>query len=236
MKKWMLILLALTLMFCMIACQKPSSTDEGKNNDDQQTPGGSTNEGEKNEVDLSGTITEEMVRSYKVAPATDFEYENVAGGVKITKYIGSDLIVVIPETIDGKSVVEVKTYLFANDSMVKGVWFPNAVKTLKYTFGNNENIQVVICEGVERLLDYTFGGCTAIHTIKLGNNLIELGRNCICMCPALSSVYIPPSMVTINAENVYSIIGDCPNLTIQGEAGSFIESYCTQYNIPFEAK
>ena len=236
MKKWILILLALSLVVCFVSCKKPGTPDEGKDNTDQQTPGNTDSDPSKEEINLSGPITEEMVRNYKVAPASDFEYEDVGGGVKITKYVGKDLIVVIPETIDGKSVVEVKTYLFANDSLVKGVWIPNTVKTLKYTFANNENIQVVICEGVERLLNYTFGGCTAIHTINLGNNLIELGRNCICMCPDLSTVYIPPSMVTINSEDVYSIIGDCPNLTVQGEAGSFIESYCAQYNIPFEAK
>ena len=42
---------------------------------------------------------------------------------------------------------------------------------------------------------------------------------------------IPESVNAIGA----AAFGDCPNLTLRGEAGSFIEKYASAHGIPFEA-
>lgn len=41
---------------------------------------------------------------------TDFEYEDIEGGIRITKYLGNGGDIVIPEEINGKSVIEISAY------------------------------------------------------------------------------------------------------------------------------
>ena len=143
----------------------------------------------------------------------------------------------IPDKIAGKPVVELKTYLFANESSVKGVYVPNSVKKLKYTFINNDDIQVVICEGVEELSNAVAMNCASLHTLVLGDNLSEMGEYSVAVCPKLTEVYIS-SKVTNIAQNYdsYDVFFDCPMLTIKGEKGSFIETYANENGLKFEAE
>jgi len=214
------------------------ATGCGKNNTTTNNP--DTN----NDINVNDTnqnnnlpeqITESLVRNYKVAPASDFEYEETEGGIQIKKYKGNDLIVVIPKSINGKPVVEVKSYIFANDSNVKGVYFPETIEKLKYTFTNNDDIQVVIAEGIEQILDMTFGNCKSLHTVVLDDSLQELGYFAFTTLPNLKEVYISANMNKITEELEGSIFHECPNLTVKGKSGSTIETYTNKHNIRFEA-
>ena len=42
----------------------------------------------------------------------DFEYEETEDGLKITKYIGTDATVYIPDNIDGVPVTTIGSYAF----------------------------------------------------------------------------------------------------------------------------
>lgn len=212
-----------------IGCGKNNTTNNSDTNNDVNV--NDTNQNNN----LPEKITESLVRNYKVAHASDFEYEETDGGIKIKKYIGNDLIVVIPESINGKSVVEVKSYLFANESNVKGVYFPKTIEKLKYTFTNNDDIQVVIAEGIEQILDSVFLNCKSLHTVVLDDSLQELGYFSFATLPNLKEVYISANMNKITEELEGSLFSNCPNLTIKGKSGSNIENYANKHNIRFEA-
>ncbi len=237
MKKNVITLVMLLLVMVLNGCEKDTitGTNEGTNNfqEDNQL------DGEHSENVQDGTIdevTESVVRAYKTAEASDFEYEVMENGIKITEYIGDDVIVVIPNTIEGKPVIEVNSLLFANSSRVKGVMFPENITSLVATFANNKSIQVVICEGVERILHSTFFNCPELHTLILGNNIQELGEYSISVCRKLKSVTIPATLLEIDDEFAMTIFYACDVLTVYGEAGSFIESFCVSNEIPFEVK
>ncbi len=183
-------------------------------------------------------VTEAVLRSYKTAPASDFEYEEEGNGIKINKYIGDDTIVVIPDEIDGKPVTQLKPYIFSNDSTVRGVKIPNTVKELKFTFVNNKNVQAIICEGIEIAGEYTFMNCAELNTLVLGENLKELGVYCIAACQKLEEVYISPNVtvITTTGGSSRAIFYGCPNLTVIGEAGSTIETYVKENGYNFREK
>ncbi len=230
MKKF-LVLACVIVLLCCAACS-PKDTPDADGKGTTQTTGKPDNK-----VDTSGVITEELVRNYPVAPASDFEYEQDGEGIKITDYIGDDVVVVIPEQIEGKPVIALHSYLFANKSPVKGVLVPNSVKMLKYTFINNDDIQVVICEGVENLSNAVATNCASLHTLVLGDALSEMGEFSIAGCPKLTEVYISAKVTNI-AQNYssYDVFMECPMVTIKGEKGSYIETYAKENGLKFEEK
>ena len=238
MKKLFAILLAVLMVVSLAACGGDAPTQGGSTNNPTTAPTAApTQKPTSGDSSVySGEVTEQVVRNYKTAKESDFKTEETAGGVRISDYLGNDTIVVIPETINGKTVVEVAGYVFANDSTVRGIYIPNTVTVLAGTFPNNDDLEVVICEGVERITDLAFHNCKNIHTIVLGNALVELGENAFAGCKKLTTLYISPTLTAIDDAYVDMLFYRCENLTITGEAGSFIESFCAEHDIPFEAK
>lgn len=181
-------------------------------------------------------ITEELVRNHNVTPVSEFKYEINAQGVRITKHLGSDTIVVVPETIEGKTVTDIALSTFANDSKVRGVYIPAGVQELEATFGNNKCIEVVICEGTKKIGTGVFNGCKSLHTVILSNEITSMGSSAFANCPNLKELYVSSSLNSFDTQQINTIFLLSKNLTIKGEAGSFIESYCKEYNIPFVAE
>lgn len=226
-------------MLVLVACHSNKSENDSGNGEQNQSSthtNGEQAQSPENNNQLPEIITEELVRNHPETPASDFviiEYEN---DVVIKEYLGNDPIVVIPETINGKPVLEIKGYLFANDSTVKGVLIPKTVTRTPATFANNDDVQVVICEGVEELGRLTFMGCSALHTLMLGDNLKKLGDFSISGCHSLTEVYIPESVTEIYIEfDSARVFYDCPKLTIKGKAGSYVEEYANRFGLKFQA-
>ena len=235
MKKIIAILLAVMMLLSVVGC-----TTEGNNNSDStetnETPSTNTGNNNTNDDQTITTVTESVVRSHKVADDSLFTYSDVAGGVRITAYKGTDDIVVIPNELSGKSVVAVDALLFGNNSKVRGVLLPESVTELIGTFTNNTSIEVVICEGVEIVGDNTFNSCTSLHTVILGDKLKELGNSAFFSCTKLKELYIAPSLTEINSDYATTVFFWCDELTIYGVSGSYIEGFCSNNNIAFKVK
>lgn len=217
--------------------EDPTPDDEVKSTQETESTPDDTKEtvGGSDDSVFDGEVTEDAVRNYKVADEGDFSVYDVSDGVCVSAYNGDDTIVVIPETIGGKAVVAIESYLFANDSEVRGVFVPNRVKELEATFGNNKCLEVVICEGAEKILAYTFINCKNLHTVVLGESLNELGDCAFGGCDNLTELYIAPTLTAIDEEFSFMVFYSSEKLTIKGEAGSFIEGFCNEQGIAFEA-
>ena len=62
-----------------------------------------------------------------VTPASDFTYESTEGGVTVTGYTGGEIVVVIPDTLDGNPVVAIAEKAFAGNGSLKAVSVPDTV-------------------------------------------------------------------------------------------------------------
>ena len=71
------------------------------------------------------TVTEE--EELTVAPATDFEYKVRESGVTLTKYLGSAERIIVPDTVEGASVVAIASGTFENSSEIKELVVPDSV-------------------------------------------------------------------------------------------------------------
>lgn len=73
--------------------------------------------------------------------------------------------------------------------------------------------------------------CEKLHTVIFGENLKEIEHSALGFDPALKELYIPKSVETIPAYGITTLT-EC---TIKGEKGSYIETYCSEYGLKFEA-
>lgn len=176
-----LLLLAAMLTAPLAGCGDttgtPTETTEGADNG---TTNGTT--ADPNGTTASTTAgTDDNVPEYNAAdanPASDFEYEvNDDGGITITKYIGADTDVVIPEKIDGKDVTVIGSY----------------------AFGRTNIVTVELPDTVTLLGTGAFEECESLTTVRLSRQLKEIGVNAFQNCTSLSFIDLPSSLITIRA-------------------------------------
>lgn len=232
MKKLIAMVLAAVLALAFVGCageQAGANGDERKDtqsrNDVQET------ENRKPEESPAGALTEATLRDRKPTPEENFTWKKCDGGVAITDYVGDDDVVVIPDTISGEPVVEVYSYIFANDSTVRAVVLPETVKELQKLFANNNCLEIVICEGAQAIEDGAFVGCTNLHMVVLGRSLKSIGTSAFGGCSALKELHISETMETIDGG--WSVFWGCNSLTIYGKKGSYIETFCAEYEVAF---
>jgi hypothetical protein len=236
MKKILILVVAIAMMVSMFGCSNApvSSTPSVMTT---THPGDSNMEETPSSPEVSTAdptiITEAMLRSMPENPASDFIYAdsiNIDGGVRIDGYIGSNDIVVIPATIDGKPVVEIAVYTFANKNVVRGIVIPETVKSIKELFVNNYNLEIAIAEGIEEVGDFTFFSCRSVREVILGNGVTNIGECAFGACTKLERVYIPAEITESIHESAF--IG-CEKTTIYGKANSDIETFAKKQGIPF---
>jgi hypothetical protein len=243
MKNILILVVAIAMMVSMFGCSNaPASSTPSVMSTTH--PGDSNMEETPSSPEVSTadptTITEDILRSMPENPASDFTYTSsrkVRGGLRIDSYTGSSDIVVIPEEIDGKPVVEIAVYTFAttysDECKVRGVVIPKTVKSIKELFVNNDNLEIVIAEGLEEVGYFTFGNCFNVREIILGDDVARLGEFAFGACTALERVYI--SSDDTEEIHEWAFFGS-ENVTIYGKSGSDIETFANEQGIPFEVE
>lgn len=172
--------LVLSLSSCL---PKPQGGDAVESESTSQVFNPAIDDGGSSDIGKKYGAVAKLVESGEkltVAVDTDFEYEVVADGVKITKYIGAYksesaddyIILIIPETIDGKSVVSIGKEAFAIVAHLDAVIIPNSVTVI-------ENL--------------AFYGCSYLTYVKLGESTKHLGDYAFAMCPSLYNIDVSPA-------------------------------------------
>jgi uncharacterized protein YjdB/Leucine-rich repeat (LRR) protein len=100
----------------------------------------------------------------------------------------------IPETIDGYSVVAIGESAFENNSLL---------------------VCVVIPDTVTSIGSWSFAECTNLQTINLSNNLVTLSKEAFLNCTSLTSIHIPKSL----RETYYPFDGCSALRTVTFEEG-----------------
>ena len=189
MKKRLLILGMIFIMAVSSAgCGSSSSDNAGKTDqtkqtanvqDSQKVTSSSDKSDNKNDTSYKSAdeITMDDLMSHDETPAEDFEFNDSADEIVIDKYVGKDPIVVIPDEIEGKKVVDFdKT--FWNNKIVVAIRVGNNVTEIKkMAFSNCENLKyVVLGESVKSLGSNSFAN-TNIKEIELNDGLQKIGED-----------------------------------------------------------
>lgn len=145
-------------------------------------------------------------------PASDFDYyvDDETGTVKIERYNGHDMEVVVPAYIEGHPVTIIGDYAFEYNKHIMEIVLPNTIKEIKYAaFTNCTNLMSInLPEGLTTIEEYAFDETILLDSITLPNTLTKLGdyafRN-----SGITKVTIPESITVINT----GAFSECASLT-----------------------
>ena len=236
-KKIVAIILSLLMVLGLCACGEKTENSNNSNTEVEQSGTHNNTEQEKDagNVSSNGKITMEKLLKAPESKESDFfcsEGEN--GEYILHQYNGSDEIVVIPETINGKAVTNISKYTFANDCSVKAIKLSDSIKKLEgYCFALNNNLEIVYCgASLETIGEFSFMSCVNLREVRLNEGLKEVHTYAFSMCDSLEKVEVPDSVETIELLG----FGMNNNITLIGKAGSAVQTYAESEKIKFQAK
>ena len=212
-RKWIALALVLLCILGMAAC----GSNEANNTEENQT----SVSNQKPKKDKSG----------KHIVGTEYlEWEDVTGGVAITRYFGTAAIIELPEIINEKKVVEIQGGAFQSN-VVRSVTLPDTVVRVSdnafYCVTSLE--EVFFGTGVKDLGDAAFEGCTSLKTVELNEGLKTIGSTAFYSTTSLSYIHIPDTVESIGADAF--IMSGLKEITIPGSV-SAIEyetfAYCEE--------
>ena len=145
----------------------------------------------------------------------DYEYSVLDDGtVKITGYNGSAETVVIPDTIDGKSVTSIGNGSFEDCTSLTSVTIPDGVKCIGHSaFYECTSLKsITIPDGVTSIGGTAFSDCTSLTSITIPDSVTILNSFTFSGCKSLSDVNIPDG-VTYVGDGAFSGTAICNNQT-----------------------
>ena len=154
--------------------------------------------------------------------------------IEIVKYIGNNIDLVIPETInvdgDTLTVKSISEKAFYNNDTIIYASIPNSVlKIGNNAFSNCINLkEITISENalLTTIGSHAFDGCKLLININLPSTVNEIGTYAFYNCSSLTSIYIPSSVATIGSSAFYN----CSNLTIYCETSSRPSGWDSSWN------
>ena len=178
------------------------------------------------EPPINSTIeshTGNMTETLQANPKSDFEYQiREDGEFEITKYVGTDEHVIIPQSIDGKNVTVIGERSFAGANILSLVMPDTVIYVFSHAFSGCENLTDIkmsaslitvswgafincnslTCidlsmESMKYIDEDAFKNCQNLKTVKFGNNIQSIRKNAFYGCASLEEVILPKNLQEI---------------------------------------
>ena len=161
------------------------------------------------EVNSDSTIVNEEQTQNDIL----WEYEVCDGGISLTKYLGAQTDVFVPNSLE------------VNGEKLSVVKLDNSI------FENNDTINsVTLASGIFEIGDRAFYDCDNLVCILLSEELTTIGAKAFYSCDAFNSVILYDSITNIG-ENAFA---ECPKLTVWCNEGTSGFIYAVNNNLPYE--
>ena len=121
------------------------------------------------------------------------ESSDIVSEIHITKYIGQNTDISIPELIGGHPVTEIGNRAFEDCSEIKSVSMSENITNIgDYAFSGCTGLtQVKLSDSLKELAIDVFSGCTALKEIKIREGVEKIGAGAFEDCTGLRKVNIP---------------------------------------------
>ena len=176
-------------------------------------------------------ITMDDLKNHEETPGEDFKYRDKSNGEAVIKeYTGDDPIVVIPNEIDGKKVVDFGK-IFTNDKDIVAVKVGDNVEEIADgAFTNCDNLKYVILgKNVKKFNDNNVGG-KKLEALELNDGLEELGTG-----SSTTGVIVMGDIDVKIPESVKKMDFACKKAMVV-KAGSYAESYAKENNMDYRVE
>lgn len=164
----------------------------------------------------------------------NYEYENISGSsVKITKYIGDESVLAIPDKIDGKTVDEIGNWAFCDCKNLRKVNIPDSITNIgEYTFCRCTNLEEIrLSNEIDQIGSQVFWGCESLQEISIPNKVKRIGGRAFQGCLSLSTINIPSNVSEIGESAFYYCEG-LREINILGEIINIEEkTFCDCSNL-----
>lgn len=217
----------------MTACggKGTGGTVTPKPTEESQTQSQGTKDTTPNTVTPEITSTEvslDALLNHAETPAEDFDYRADGTYSYIYEYLGTDPIVVIPETLDGCPVKSVDGLTGCG---IKAVKYSDSVELIEdRSFAFDANLQyVVFGSNIKEVGKIAFQGCENLEYLSLNETLEVINEGAFTKT-AVKEIHIPESVKEIHGApfNMNS------TQTIYVKSNSYAEEYCTELSSKFE--
>ena len=204
------------------ATPNSDKTSETQKNDDKKDDA-------KESYKSADDITMDDLKNHEETPADDFEYgDGPNGSIVIDGYIGEDPIVVIPNEIDGKKVVDFGKAFTNNKDIIAIKIGDNIEEVAEGALTNCDNLRyIVFGKNVKTINNGLIGG-QKIEQVELNDGLEKLG--CSPSGVGLLSkidISIPESVTEICFSGAKTMIV---------KAGSSAEAYAKENNMDYRVE
>lgn len=147
---------------------------------------------------------------YQCSKYGNYKYyvpENSANECTVYNYSGTKNIVVIPSSMNGKTVNTLEN-TFAGNTNLEAVTIPNSVKNINGAFeGCNNLTSIIMPSSLETIGSNTFNCAYNLSNVKIPNTVTSIGANCFAGCN-MESIKIPQTVKTIGS----NAFADCTKL------------------------
>ncbi|WP_298481959.1 leucine-rich repeat protein [uncultured Ruminococcus sp.] len=164
----------------------------------------------------------------------DFVYALFDTYAAVTEYTGSAESVLVPETVNGLPVTQIKG-AFAEHSNLQEVQLPSSVTVISYgaqgvgAFENCASLKyLTISSQLERVEWNAFAACTALEVVTLPASASQIGARAFYGCYSLRQLLIyAPACKLVSSSSVYT------DTIIYGYTDSTAKSYAEKYSRNF---
>ena len=213
MKKIIITLLVLTMVLGCVACKSDTGGKENTSPpaSDSTPDNGDPDNGKENESDKdkkpTKDITMEDLLNHPESPESDFKCMEGKDGLVLLNYLGSDEVIVLPETIDGKPITSISKYTFANTDAIKAVRLSDSVTELEFgAFGGCTGLELFASgSGLEVIGESAFQGCKSLREVRLNEGLKTIEDLAFGFCSSLERLEIPSSVEDISEAPAYGM-------------------------------
>lgn len=205
MKKIFSAVICAALVLSLAGCDNQNSVENTKSRDKDK----SSSEGVSKPVSSDSDIVYDFSKG-------DFEYEDTEGGIRITKYLGKGGYVKIPDKIDGKTIVEIKSDSFDGCVGLVSILIPAKLTKINI---NGRPVGCTNLESIEVADDnpsyYSFDGvlyekkkdglwmmmCPVAKkgTVNIPDIVTQIGEYVFKGCERIESINIPKSVTDIGS-------------------------------------
>lgn len=131
--------------------------------------------------------------SFTTSPTMPFLYTTTNNQITITKYVGSDAVVSVPQTINGNQVVTIGHMAFANTNVTSVTLPPSIVSIAAQAFqGCTSLANFMISGNVTSIGSYAFQACSNLTTIDIPASVTSIGDGPFAACGSMVSILVDP--------------------------------------------